>query len=80
MSVPPRLGLWGPMRCGSLAPRGKGVRNVEAITAGVQTAMKTVSADAMGLIGTVLPYALSLMGGIIVVTVAIRVFKRVTGR
>ena len=80
MSVPPRLGLWGPMRCGSLAPRGKGVRNVEAITEGVQTALFNVQTDAMALIGTVLPYALAIMGAIIVVTIGIRVFKRVTGR
>ena len=80
MSVPPRLGLWGPMRCGSLAPRGKGVRNVEAIATGVQTAMKTMSAEALELVGSVLPYAMSVMGGIIVITIAIRVFKRVSGR
>ena len=80
MSVPPRLGLWGPMRCGSLAPRGKGVRNVEAIATGVQTAMKTMSAEALELVGSVLPYALSVMGGVIVITIAIRVFKRVSGR
>lgn len=80
MSVLLRLGLWGPVRYGSHAPRGKGVRNVAEITEAVKTALFSVQSDAMSLIGTVLPYALGIMGGIIVITIGIRVFKRVTGR
>lgn len=50
------------------------------ITEAVKTALFSVQSDAMSLIGTVLPYALGIMGGIIVITIGIRVFKRVTGR
>ena len=68
------------MRCGTLTRRRKGVLNVDAITEGVQTALFNVQGEAMALIASVLPYALAIMGAIIVVTVGIRVFKRVTGR
>lgn len=51
-----------------------------AITSAVSTALSTVSNDAMSLISSVLPYALTVMGAVIVVTIGIRVFKRVAGR
>lgn len=53
---------------------------MEAITNAVKTALATVQSDATGLIGDVLPYALAVMGAVLVVSIGIRVFKRVTGR
>lgn len=53
---------------------------MEAITTAVKTALATVQSDATGLIGDVLPYALTIMGAVLVVSIGIRVFKKVTGR
>lgn len=53
---------------------------MEAITTAVKTALNTVQSDAMGLIGDVLPYALAVMGAVLVVSIGIKVFKKVTGR
>lgn len=50
------------------------------INSAVTTALGTVQSDALSLIAGVLPYALAIMGAIIVVMVGIRVFKRVAGR
>lgn len=46
------------------------------IPGAVTTALQTVQSDALGLIASVLPYALAIMGAIVVVTVGIRAFKR----
>lgn len=47
---------------------------------GIQTAvtgaLTTVQSDAMSMIAAVLPYALAIMGAIVVVTIGIRAFKR----
>ena len=53
---------------------------MEAITTAMQTAMFGLQENVTAMIGTVLPYALAIMGAVIVITVGIRVFKRVTGR
>lgn len=47
-----------------------------AITTAVTTALATVQSDALALIAAVLPYALAIMGAIVVVTIGIRAFKR----
>lgn len=56
------------------------VSGMEAITTAVKTALATVQSDATALIGDVLPYALTVMGAVLVVTIGVRVFKRITGR
>lgn len=56
------------------------VTGMEAITTAVKTALNTMQSDAMGLIGDVLPYALAVMGAVLVVSIGIKVFKKVTGR
>lgn len=56
------------------------VSGMEAITTAVKTALTTVQTDATALIGDVLPYALAVMGAVLVVTIGIKVFKKVTGR
>lgn len=53
---------------------------MDEITTAMQTALFNVQTDAMSLIGTVLPYALAIVGAVIVISLGIRVFKRVTGR
>lgn len=44
------------------------------------SALSTVQSEAMSLIASVLPYALAIMGAVVVVMIGIRVFKRVAGR
>lgn len=46
------------------------------IPGAVSTALATVQSDALNLIATVLPYALAIMGALVVVTIGIRAFKR----
>lgn len=46
------------------------------ISGAVSTALASVQNDALSLIATVIPYALAIMGAIVVVTVGIRAFKR----
>lgn len=46
------------------------------IPTAVTTALGTVQSDALGLIAAVLPYALAIMGAILVVTIGVRAFKR----
>lgn len=51
-----------------------------AIQGAVTTALATTQSDAMTLIASVLPYALAIVGAVIVVTIGIRVFKKISGR
>lgn len=53
---------------------------MESISSAVTTALSTVQTDALGLIASVLPYALAVVGAVIVVTIGIRVFKKIAGR
>lgn len=46
------------------------------IPTAVTTALSTVQSDALSLIAAVLPYALAIMGAILVVTIGVRAFKR----
>lgn len=49
-------------------------------TSGIETAvtgaLTTVQSDALSMIAAVLPYALAIMGAIVVITIGIRAFKR----
>lgn len=47
-----------------------------AIETAVTGALTTVQADALSMIAAVLPYALAIMGAIVVITIGIRAFKR----
>lgn len=57
-----------------------GTATVTTLTTAVSTALSTVVSDTMSMIAAVLPYALSVMGAIIVVSFGIKVFRRITGR
>ena len=53
---------------------------MDTITSAMQTALFAVQNDAMTLIGAVLPYALAVMGAVLVISIGIKVFRKVTGR
>lgn len=53
---------------------------MEAITTALTTAITTIGTDAMDAIAKVLPAALPIFGAIVVVSIGLRVFKRVAGR
>jgi len=47
------------------------------INSAVSTGLQSVQSQAMSLIATILPYALAIMGAVLVVMIGIRVFKSV---
>lgn len=47
-----------------------------SVTGALTTALSGASNDAIDAIGAVLPYALAIMAAVVVITVAIRIFKR----
>ena len=53
---------------------------MSGVTGAVEEALGTVQTDALSLIGTVLPYALAIVGAVLVVTIGIKVFKRIAGK
>lgn len=53
---------------------------ISTINSAVTTALGQVQTDALSLIGSVLPYALAIVGAVLVVTIGIKVFKRISGR
>lgn len=53
---------------------------MEAITTALTAAITTIGTDSMDAIAEVLPAALPIFGAIVVVSIGLRVFKRVTGR
>ena len=53
---------------------------VSGIASAVTTGLGTIQSEAVSLIGSVLPYALAVMGAVLVVSIGIKVFKKVTGR
>lgn len=57
-----------------------GANAMAGITSAVTTALATVQTDALSLISSVLPYALAIIGAVIVVKIGLRVFRSVTGR
>lgn len=54
--------------------------DMEAITTALTTAVTTISTDAMGAIAKIVPAALPIVGAGIVVSVGLKVFKKVTGK
>lgn len=52
----------------------------ETITNALTAGLQETSNNAMGAIAQVLPYALTIVGAIIVVTLGIKVFKKISGK
>lgn len=61
-----------------------GLLAAEASTSTINTALSSsfsqVSNDAMSVIATSLPYALTIVGAVIVVSIGIKVFKKVASK
>ncbi|WP_411335162.1 major coat protein [Ruminococcus gauvreauii] len=53
---------------------------MESIVTSLTSSFTEVGSSITGVIGSVLPIALPIIGGILVVTVGIKVFKKVTGK
>ena len=51
-----------------------------AIIQSLTTALSGVKDDMMSVIGTVLPYALAIVGAVLVVTIGVKVFKKISGK
>lgn len=50
------------------------------ITTALTTALGTVSGNALSVIADVLPVALTIVGAVMVVTIGIRVFKKIANK
>lgn len=55
-----------------------GVSGMDAVVTGLTTGLKDIADSAMGAIGTVVPYALPILGAMIVIGIAIGVIHKVT--
>lgn len=66
--------------CSAVAVHAEGESATAGIQSAVTTALATTQSDAMTLISSVLPYALAIVGAVLVVTIGIRVFKKISGR
>lgn len=49
---------------------------MEVITNSLSTAFGTIASDAMGAIGSTLPIILPVMGAVVVIGIAVGIFKR----
>ena len=50
------------------------------ISSAMSSGLDGIKDDALGIIGTVLPYGLAIIGASLVITIGIKVFKKLTGR
>lgn len=53
---------------------------MEGITTALTTGITTIGTDAMSAVAAVVPVALPIFGAIVVVSIGLKVFKKVTGR
>lgn len=54
--------------------------SIAAVQEGMITGLTSASASVMDVLGSILPIALSVLAAVLVITIGIRVFRRVTGR
>lgn len=54
----------------------KGEKVMEALITSLSTGFSSVVTDALSAIGTIAPIALPILGALIVITIAIRTFKK----
>lgn len=50
------------------------------VIAGLTESIASIADDVMSAIGSILPYALPIVGAVLVVTIGIKVFKKVSGK
>lgn len=53
---------------------------MEGITGALTTALASVGTDALSTIASVLPTALAIVGAVMVVTIGVKVFKRIANK
>lgn len=53
---------------------------VTAVGSALTSALSTLASDAMTVVGNVLPVVLPVMGALVVVTIGIKLFKRIASR
>lgn len=53
---------------------------MEGITTALETSFATIQADALNIVAKAVPPALVLVGTVLVVTIGIKVFKKLTGK
>lgn len=53
---------------------------MEALVTSVTSGISDMATSAMSAMGAVVPVALPVLGGMVVIGIAIKVFKRVTGK
>lgn len=63
-----------------LALAGAAFADNSSVTTAVTTALSGVQTDVMSIIAAVLPYALAIVGAVLVVTIGVKVFKKISGR
>lgn len=54
--------------------------SVDAIQSAVSSALSSTQSDVMETIATVAPYGLAILGAILVITIGIKVFKKISGK
>ena len=52
---------------------------MEALTTAVTTAISGLQSDILGMLGSILPYAMGILGAIVAVTFAVKFFKKISG-
>lgn len=52
---------------------------ISGLVTSLSTGFQDVASDAVSAIGSIVPYALPVLGAIVVIGIAIKVFKKVTG-
>lgn len=52
----------------------------DAIKTAMTSAFQTVQNDSLDMIATALPFALGILTGVLVVTIGLKVFKKITGK
>lgn len=50
---------------------------MEALTTALTTGLGTVATDMLGALGSIIPIAIPVMGGVAVVNIGIRLFKKI---
>lgn len=56
----------------------KGEKGMDAISTALTTSFGTIGSELTGIISSVLPIALPIIGGVMVVVVGIKIFKKIT--